>query len=461
MKRFALCFLLASTALALGEQPPRPVAVRRGTVRKTIQGSGVFIPAEAAAIKLDLAIYRGELRIAEVAEHGSLVNEGDAILRLVSKPIERQLESDRRSLDRAERSLRQAEESARMAAEKEAEALEKAEIDAARAAKQLRGYREREKAFIEEAERITAQGRKYRLEDQADELKELEKMYTEDELVDATEEIVLKRSRRNFARSKASNELAEKRRLFNKEWYFPWREEDLDRAARVKAAALERLRRTQKMAGEKRKADLDQKRFDLVRQRERFHDLEQDAKQFTVRAPRRGILLHGAPSAAPWPNRLMVDATLRNRQVFATVADPDRFRVKTSIAERDIFAIKPHPAVAVWPVAAPKTELIGALEVKPLPGKGGVFPATVTFEKKTELNLRPGMNCKLAVILAEERDVALAPAGAVIRRDERTFLRCGPSAAGPFSEREVVLGISDGTWVAVREGLEPGEFVQP
>ena len=69
------------------------------------------------------------------------------------------------------------------------------EKDAEWAARKLSAYLEKEKAFKLEEFRLRSQSRQHNLEDQRDELEQLEQMYREDELVDATEEIVLKRQR--------------------------------------------------------------------------------------------------------------------------------------------------------------------------------------------------------------------------------------------------------------------------
>jgi macrolide-specific efflux system membrane fusion protein len=441
-------------------QPSQPsIAAWKGTIRTTVQRDGTFVPSDFTELKLDLEAYTGRvtLRLVEVLPHGSFVNQGDVIARLDTENIEKRVKADRLALDSAELSMRHAVASNREKTEKAIESLAKSERSADRAARKLRGYREHEKKFNDESERLSAQYRGHRLEDQKDELDQLEKMYGEDELVDATEEIVLKRSRRNYARSVANNELSDKRRAYDKEWYRHWRLEDYETDAQGKAASLQRLRESQQRSRERTAADMMKRRYELEQQRKKFADLQRDLEQFVIRSPRRGILLHGEADAAPW-NRYEKDSTLSNRKVFATIADPKKFQVKTTILEKDILRLKSGTAAEVVPTAAADLKMIGRLQVEYLPVKGGQFKATILIGKG-DVRVRPGFACKVNVIVEEERDVILIPKTALVEKQGAMVVRCAKMEGGPFVERQVVTGLSDGKNIAIRDGLAEGEFV--
>lgn len=445
--------------VAAAGAPPTPSTsvATKGTIRRTLERDGTFVPADAAELRLDLLNYRGELNVVDVLPHGSFVNEGDIVLRLETTAIDQKLEEDGMAVARAEMGLRQAEEGARMREQSDAEALARTETASARAAKRLRGYRELEKGFDEENERLSIQSRDFGLENQKDELDQLEKMYSEDELVDATEEIVLKRSKRGYAQAQAWNNLSEQRRVYDKDWYYPQREEDLVVDADTKAHELDRLKKNQGMARETSDGNLETTRYQLAQQKKKLDDLKRDREQFVVRAPRRGILLHGAPDDAPW-GRIEKGSQLRNRSVFACVADPKKMKVSTTIAEADILKIKTGTAVEVAPLAAEDAKMTGRLDVEYLPQKGSIYKATVQLGQ-AELRVRPGFACKAVVILEEERDAVLVPKTALIERDGNKVVRCGKAEAGPFVERQVVTGISDGKNVVIREGIEVGDYV--
>jgi hypothetical protein len=441
----------AAVASATPPAPSRAVEARRGTVRRTLKQKGTVVPAEKQDVVLDFKGFKGEVEVVDALPHGSFVNEGDVVARFDAQAIDEQVVRAKMALERSELDMRAAEEDQRARREAEAEKLDAARSASERAAKRLRGYREHELKFIEESERMNLQARQHNLENQKDELDQLEKMYAEDELVDATEEIVLKRSRRRYAQSVQGHELAERRRIYDKEWYDPWREEDLVKEAETRAAGLQRLERSQEFAEKRDVLAMAQRRFDLEKQRRDLQDLVRDRDAFTVRAPRAGILMLANNGQIEKGTKLRSGASL------GTVADAKKYNVETTVAEKDILQVKSGTAVEVVPTANADLKLMGRLRVDYLPGKNG-FGAEVVLSQP-DVRLRPGFTCEVEIILAEERDAVLVPKAALIERDGATLIRCGRTQDGPFEERAVVVGVVDENNASIRDGVAAGEFV--
>jgi multidrug efflux pump subunit AcrA (membrane-fusion protein) len=461
MKRILIVLVLAPFVLAQGRPAPKRAAsasqATKGTIRKTLDLKGTFVPAKAAELKLDLKVYRGGLKLVEVRPHGSLVNEGDIIARLDTKAIDKQVESDQMGVDGANLAWRHAQERRRMTEVSNKARIDNAELDYKRSQQKLEGFLKHEKEQNEESERMSVQARQNRLDDQHDELLQLEKMYSEDELVDATEEIVLKRSRRNFARSKASFELSERRRLYRKKFFEPWREEDLRRDLENKKRSLESTRLTIAMGAEKSKLDLAKQEHGLKQTLERFEDLKKDREQFVVRAPKAGMLLHGRPGGS-WKGELEKDSGLQNRSVFMTVATPGMLKVETSVAENDIFSVKSGMAVEITAAARPDTKIVGRLKADSLPNKG-VFKAEIEIDGE-QRGLVPGMSCTAKAILAEARNAVVVPKSVITTADGQSTVMVAKTADGPYEPREVKTGIDDGKRIVVLAGVEAGEFVK-
>jgi HlyD family secretion protein len=439
------------------------VAAWRGSLRATLDLDGTLVPADAAPIALWPEGYRGELLVLEVARHGSFVNEGDVLVRFETKEIDEQIRQAEFDLAQAERRLAGDDEERRVQEEADQSALARAEQEADWAARKLAGYLDKEKAFKLEEIRLGKQSRQYGIEDQQDELDQLEKMYREDELVDATEEIVLKRSRRGLAQTIAWARLSEQRVEYDLALAEAIRQEGLEREARERAESLDRLRRSTQVKQTERASAAERARFDLEKQRERLAHLEHDRDLLTIRAPRRGIVLHGEADGAPGAALLDRGSRASTMKTIMVVADPDAFMAVVDVPEKSIAQAKTGAAAEVKVEAAPGFAATGALDVAFLPtgrkGEENVYRAEIDFEK-TDPRLRPRMRCDIAVVLEEVRDAVLIPKGAVVTRGERTMVRCASSSAGPFAERTVVLGPGDGTNVVVREGLSAGEFVQ-
>jgi cobalt-zinc-cadmium efflux system membrane fusion protein len=83
----------------------------------------------------------------------------------------------------------------------------------------------------------------------------------------------------------------------------------------------------------------------------------------------------------------------------------------------------------------------------------------VLFElDNREGRLRPGMFVDVAIGAGGARQSLAVPEAAVVEEEGRTFvfLHTAPES---FERRELVLGVRDGAWRAVRQGLNPGERV--
>ncbi len=471
MKRYTTALLVLATLGMADETLKAPpagkergeglaVAVRRGDLSASVDRKGTVLPRDPAELSLSLEAYRGDLMVLEVVAHGSRVKEGEVILRLDDRAIREQLQ-------RAEFDLRQAKE--RMALQ-EADAaiqeqasrsgVERAARDAERAERRYQAFLAIEVPQNREREQLNDQSWVDRLDDQADELKELEKMYQADQLVDATEDIVLKRSRRGLDRTRASFEMQKKARDYAREYEEAYRREDLEQDARAKAEALDRQRRSHEIAQARRKLDLSKAAADLDQQIAALTKLAGDAGRFDVRAPREGVLLHGAAEDAPWSARLSRGSRLTLMKTFLTVAVPGSFRASADLAEADVAraGASCRAVVACGDARLPGMAEITGLALSRGSDGGNLHGVSVALDAG-RAQLKHGMRCTVTLVVAEASAALLVPAEAVSDRGGDKVLKCGGGADGPFEDRVVTLGASDGKQIAVLTGVREGEFV--
>ena len=460
MRRMMLIVMLgAPLALAQEEADSRRMFVtKRGTIHVGLERPGRLVPVDAAEISLELEAFGGDLRVLEAKQHGARVSKGDVLVFFDLRPIERQLRQARLDLALAEQAYKNEEQESALQHEAEAEKAAAAERTLSRARRVLDGFLRHEKAHRDERKRLDREAWQHRQDDQKDELVQLEKMYTEDELTDATEEIVLKRSRRNLNRTVQNNALRDKIRAYTDEYKEPLRQEDLELSVEQKTASSDRLLRGQAITRLKREAGLKRSDFALKNRRDHLARLERDLAKLDVRAPRAGMLLHGAPEAAPGATHLKRGSKVKTWQVFVSVADPGRLKALSSVTEEDILNVTNGLDAAVVPKA--RADLLpGRIAVAYMPGAQQKYRVDVPL-KMAESDLRPGMQCTVWIRLPEERDGVLLPlecfGGAVdAGKATLTVLREG----GEQEEVEIVVGVSDGVQVLIEEGLAEGDRV--
>ena len=410
--------LVAAQEGATSDQP-EAIDATTADPGKTLDLEGSLVPADASEVSLWLERYRGELLVLEVVAHGSFVNEGDALIRFDTTPIDEQIRQAGFDLDQARQKLGNTELENRIQEEAAQADLARAEKAAEWAARKLNAYLEKEKAFKLEEIRLRKQSWQHSLEDQRDELEQLELMYREDELVDATEEIVLKRSRRRLASSTANTKLREQQTEHSLAHTEAIKQEGLEQEAALKAAALDRQRRSAVIKRATRDAGLERARFDLDKKRANLEGLVRDREKLEVRAPRRGLTLHGDAEAAPGSATIERGRRVSLHKTFMVVADPDRLKVVTEVPEASLFEAKTGTAAEVTLVAASDLKMIGALQVAFLPTKrvgngGNVYRAEIEVTRR-DARLRPGMRCNIAIVLHEAGEVVLGPRKAGVK----------------------------------------------
>lgn len=378
--------------------PPQP-ATAEPSAPTTLDLDGTLIPKDAAAIALWPERYREELLVLEVLPNGSFVNQGDVLIRFDTARIDEQIKQEEFDLEQAKQKLARSEDESRIQQEASRDELARAEREAEWAAKRLQGYLEKEKGFTEEGIRLGEQSTQYWIDDQRDELEQLEKMYREDELVDATEEIVLMRARRRLAQSMAWAELSRQRDDYEIGHEEVMRREGLELDSAQKQAAIDRRRRTSELRDERRAAGEARGRFDLDKQRASLEELRRDRGSLVVRAPRGGLVLHGEPDAAPGSALLERGGRAALFQTIMTVAGPEAFLVVADVPESSISGVTGGEAVEVTVAAAPGYSAMGRLTVAGLPtsrkGDENLYRAEVALDRR-DPRLKPGMRCTVS-----------------------------------------------------------------
>jgi multidrug resistance efflux pump len=419
---FTRSAIVLGLSLAAPPAPPQPAAPApsepAASASATLDLTGTLIPAEATAIALWPERYREELLVLEVVPHGSFVNQGDVLIRFDTDKIDDQIRQEEFELEQAKQKLARSEDEGRIQQEASRDELTRAEREAEWAARRLQGYMEKEKGFQQESIRLNEQTQQNWIADQRDELEQLEKMYREDELVDATEEIVLKRSRRDLGASTARAALSHQQNEYTLSVPEAIKQQGLELDAAQKRAALERQQRSAALAQASREDGVVRAIFDLAKQQANLDELKRDRQLLAVRAPRGGLLLHGEPEAAPGAGILERGSRPGLFKTIMTVADPDKLLVIVDVPEASLGSARSGTAAKITVAAAPRFETVGRLEVEALPASRGgdgqnLYRGKVAIDAR-EPRLRPGMRCKVSVA-AEQPAVSAAPPGPAVR----------------------------------------------
>jgi len=435
------------------------VKAKRGPFRAVHEADAVLVPAQSTEISFSPKAYQGELRVAEVAAHGSLVRQGDVVLRIEDEAARDLVRAAEWAARTAERGLADA-----RARQKEFDGdterdLARAEQELAFAEKTLKGYREVERPLEKEEHEQRERSYKHSIADQEDEIAQLGKMYKEDQLTEETEEIVLKRSKRNLEEMKKRLELFLKRHVFREEYSESQQREALENAVKDKRKVVRDLRRGRETAKVLSGIDVEKAEHEAAAALRRLERLKDDLDRLTLRAPHDGIVLHGTVEERVAVTLLKRHAVVMPHAAILTIARPGPLKARFSLKEKDRFRIEAGMAVTVLPEALADRRFAGSLEpVSGFPLPDNTWNAHVNFGHADE-RLQPLLKAKVIVTLVDTMDALTVPVGAVFRRGERAI--CYVKGKSPFGiiTRSVTAGPDDGKHIVIREGLAEGDEV--
>jgi RND family efflux transporter MFP subunit len=301
------------------------------------------------------------------------------------------------------------------------------------------------------------------IQDQEEELAQLRKMYKSDDVVEETEEIVMKRAERSLARSKVWLGFQETRHKAMVELELPREEHGIELDVRRTTLALDKLRATSGAALEQGRIDLAKAEVAFERQKIGLERLRADRERFVVKAPAAGIAVPGALVRGKWSNvdetarALVKGKTLAAKQPIFTIVKPGAVVFRTTVPEAAVLSVKPGQTVELSSAALGDATLAGKVERVAPASTDGSYEVVVSLEKGDE-RLFPGFTGKAKTKTAEKTEAVTVPAASVATDGEKKIVHVVGADLKPKAT-EVKVGATSGGRTEILEGLSGGERV--
>ena len=390
----SLVAVLGATAIAAAPlQETKPPETKT-----TIERTGTFVPGGAKSgveVRLGLESYQGALEWVEVMAHGSLAREGDVLARFDAKAIDDAVAAAERDLHSTEVRHQNARDQARLDDEAAAQ-----RIDAQEA---LANYEKVDVVLKKRGDDLNESYGKDNIDDQKDELAQLEKMYKTEELTESTEEIVLRRSRRNLARTQISFELQQARKKYEADYAERKQHEAKQKAARDAQRNLDRTQRQVEMEKRARADGLARLEPEMKDAKEKVEKLRRDKERFTLRAPASGLVLHGSGDdyrPGRTPPRHEVGGNANAKAILFTIAQPGGLQVALDLPESQVATVAQGMAAKVVATSDASLEMVGRLRFDRFPSSRSAGAPENAYDATVELDsvaptLFAGMRCKV------------------------------------------------------------------
>ena len=458
----------AEAAEAQPPAEPKTHTVEAKRMKIEIGLSGVFEAATMTPLSLRPEAW-GNLSVERAVPAGTVVAKGDQVLWLDTEEIDEKIADIEAAEALAALAIKQAEEELRLM-----EKTHEAEMAWARRVKRLadedyQDFVDFTLAFQDRWDVLDMDAHALNLDAAEEEMRQLKEMYEADELIEETEEMVMKRNDLHLRRVRLGHEIETRRKERRFERTYLRRKEDAEKHHADSDIAWERVQFFLPMGLQQKREQVKNVLRDREKALQALADLKADREAMIVRAPVDGIVYYGRCLRGQWPTAGAMDGALQlggrvsANQVFMTIVQPDDMFIRAEAAEKDLRDLHVGSGVKITPTGYPDHKLTGRVaEVVILPPGPGQFTVKVAFDDDRG-PIMPGMTCKLKVTAYDEAAAIVAPASAVFTDtyDDEVRYVYVVGADGEPVKRTVTVGRLSGDDLEILDGLQAGEQILP
>jgi len=413
-----------------------------------------------------------DLVVVEAAEHGARVKRDTVLVKFDMRRIDQAIRDLEAEAQLNEQALRQASEG--LVILKKSVPLELAEAERAsrQAAEDL-------KEFLEKGQPQKLAELDFQLREQEfhvayveQELKQLEKMYKADDLVEETEEIVLKRSRFQVEGANQRFKQFKAQREWQLTYGLPRQETGLKNTATQSQLGLQRARVTLPQTIVEQELNLAKLQYEDGKKKLRLAELKRDRERLTIPSPADGIVYYGRATRGAWPSAdkagepLAAGAKVAPHQVLMSIVDPKTVRLRATVEAGQLRQWRPGLRGVFRPSIDPNHSLPATLgSISSVPIAPGKFDAEIEIDlaeggQGLAAPLMPGIEGQSRFTVYSNPKAIVVPATAVrTDDDEQPYVMILDGDGNP-QRRDVKTGQKSKDQVEILAGLKVGDRIQ-
>ncbi len=203
------------------------------------------------------------------------------------------------------------------------------------------------------------------------------------------------------------------------------------------------------------KANVERAMADKSRRDRAVHELQ----YCVVKAPRSGLVIH--PNAAKWESGPIAEGTnVHKDQVLLLMPDLEQMQVRVGVHESTVKRVKVGQKASVQ---LPTRQLQGVVKkVASITKPAGWWTGNqVRYDTIVSLSaveeLRPGTSADVEIEVARYQNVLLLPVATIVQQNDQAF--CWVQTKSGPARREISLGDSNGVFTIVTKGVDEGDEV--
>lgn len=459
MKSAILLLLLASLPLAAEH------VVEAAPFEVKVKFDATFLPQNATVYELQPESW-SDFQIKSLVAQGTQVKKDEVLVSFENDNYDLQVESLQAQRTQKKLALEQAKQDL---AELEVQTpvnLSLTKMAADRETEDLAYFEKTGRALAEAGAKQELSRAERNLASSEEELKQLLKMYEEDQIVEDTEEIILKNSRESVAASKVNLTAVKENTTRILAVGLPRKLEDLTQGQVNAARALKSAETTMPRSLALKKEEVAGLEREMELLEKKVSDLTKDKAFFILKAPNDGVVYYGSIEDGRWSSEnaakvLNVGGKVPANMPFISLVPsgaPLVLEAFVTQAERLALAVGTKGTVTIKGIEEKEFPVV-LTSFSQFPGLDGKYRVSLGAEAPE--TVVPGMTGSVTLITQRAEAALSVPRALVKKQDDGTYVVRVKLSDGKDEWRPVELGaVSDGK-VEIKKGLEAGQVVLP
>ncbi len=459
-----------TTTYAEDPAPPKAHPVTAGAFEATITLEAVIELQGAAEVQIkpeEWATFTVETAI----EHGSLVKEGDLLVKFESEGLDRELEDLKFQVEAGTLAIKLAQIELELLQKSNPLDLEAAERSSQVATEEWEFYQKQGEALARQSTEENLNSVREMVEGTQEELTQLEKMYKADDLTEETEEIILKRARSEVERAEFMLKLSQVQHDRRLEQELPREKRQKEVAKDREALALSKTQVSLPLTLSQKKVELEKLEHGQKQLTQKWERLKKDHELLELKSPIAGVVVYGEAERGRWLTTEAMRTSLRRggtiapHQVILTVVPTDKGAfIWAEIPEKEIGLCRVGQFGRYVETAYPDSRVKCELKaISSIFTKDGIYLAGFVAAEESPVHPRimTGMTGKMRLVVFSENDVLAVPSTAIFPDEDDPNLRYVYLAvAGDEPRKQTVeVGLSSATRTHIKSGLKTGDQI--
>ena len=403
-----------------------------------------------------------ELSIVSVLPHGTEVKKGDILFQLETKALEKKIRELEVGMPLKELDLETAKQELEKMGQTTPLQLEEADLAMRHAKEDLDYFFEVTKPMRERSAQEDLKSSENYLSYAEEELRQLKKMYDEDDMTEETEEIILQRQQNSVDNYRWVFEQTKARTDRTLNTSIPREEESLKRAHVLKEIDFASSEKATKDSLIRKELDVEGKVRDFDETELAFSEYRSDLKQMAPKAPHDGLVYYGMSQRGKWTTAATIErkmipgGKLSMNEVAVTIVDPNDLHLRLTVPENKLKGLKPGLGGTLKLEWNPDLELQGKVEsVSRVPYADNTYDAVVSIPADVRSHIVPGMKASVEVVIYDNEKTLVVPKNAIEKKGKASIVTM---ASG--EKRRIRTGQSSGSMIEVVEGLKVDDEIR-